>query len=323
MGYRWWSWALIPLAVLVGCGAPTPLDRWGKLKVENRQLTSSQGQPVQLRGVSSYNIAGFDWIFNDTTLKELRDDWKADVVRLAMYTDPIVAGYRSNPRLEETMNKLIASITKAGLYVIVDWHILSDGDPSAHTKEAAEFFARMAQRWKDNPGVLYEICNEPNGEGVTWSGRIKPYAETVLASIRAADPSRVVLVGTPNWSQDVDQAAQNPLADPQVMYVFHWYAGTHGDDLRAKVDLASKTVALFCTEWGATDSSGNGEVYPEKTAQWIQFLDQHRISSCNWSFSNVREGASVLKPKYEGGALVPFLTPSGKIVYDYLRSHRL
>lgn len=307
---------------LVGCGNPTPLDRWGRLKVEKLQLTSEQGQAVQLRGVSSYNIAGFDWIFNDANLKELRDDWKADVVRLAMYTDPIVAGYLSNPRLEETMNKLVASITKAGLYVIIDWHILADGDPSTHTKEAVEFFGRMAARWKDNKGVILEICNEPNGPGVTWNDRIKPYAETVLAAIRAADPTRVILVGTPTWSQDVDEASKNPLADSQVLYVFHWYAGSHGAELRAKVAQAAKTVALFCSEWGATDNTGNGEVYPDKTNQWFQFLDGRRISSCNWSLSNVREGASALKPKYDGGPMGPLLTPSGKIVYDYLRSPR-
>lgn len=49
------------------------------------------------------------------------------------------------------------------MYVIIDWHILSDGNPSDHTEEAAVFFQEMAERYGDNPAVLYEICNEPNG----------------------------------------------------------------------------------------------------------------------------------------------------------------
>jgi len=307
---------------LAGCAA-TPFDRHGRLRVEGTQLVSSQGQPVQLRGVSSYNIAGYDWLFGDAGLKELRDDWKVDVVRFAMYTDPIRAGYLGNPQLEKTVDKLVAGAQKAGLYAIVDWHILADGDPLANVDAAVDYWGRAAERYKGMDHVLFEICNEPNGEGVTWESRIRPYAVRVLEAIRRHDPTRVVLVGTATWSQDVDDAARQPLPDPNVMYVFHWYAGTHGEDLRAKVALAHQTIPLFSTEWGTTDSSGNGDPYPAETATWLAFLDERGISSCNWSLSTVREGSAALKPRYEQqGPMAEFLTPSGVLVHDWLRAPR-
>jgi len=315
--------ALLAATAVAQAPAGSPVDRFGRLRVENLRLVAQNGRPVQLRGVSSHNIAGTDWLFNDEGLAELRDEWKADVIRLAMYTQAVRSGYLGNPGLEQTIDKIVGAAGRAGLYVIVDWHILEDGDPTENQAAAQAFFGRIAARYRALPNVLLEICNEPNGPGVTWDAKIRPYAVEVLKAIRAADPDRVVLVGTANWSQDVDLAARNPLPDPQVMYVFHWYAGTHGQALRNKVALAAKTVPLFNTEWGTTDSSGNGETYPAETAVWLSFLDRLGVSACNWSLSTVVEGSAALKRKFEQqGPMSQFLTRSGILVHDWTRAPR-
>jgi len=301
----------------------TPVERYGRLRVENLQLVSETGKPVQLRGVSSYNISGFDWLFGPDQLKELVQDFHADVLRLAMHTDPIVQGYMGNPALPRIMDELIAATEEAGIYCIVDWHILRDKDPNQYKAEAVDYFGKIAEKYKDKKHLIFEICNEPNGVETTWNEKIRPYAVDVLAAIRKSDPTRVVLVGTPTWSQDVDIAAQNPLPDPNVMYVFHFYAGTHGQSLRNKVDAARKTIPLFCSEWGTTDSSGGGDPYPAETAVWLKFLDDRRISSANWSFSNAREGSAALMVWYDmEGTLKEALSPSGEILYQYLTAPR-
>ncbi len=305
--------------------APTPLERYGRLRVENLQLVSESGNPVQLRGVSTYNIAGFDWMFGPDQLRELVTDFHADLIRLAMYTDPVVQGYAANPEgLTKIIDQLVADTEAAGLYCIVDWHISNyDSNPNQRKDLAIAFFSRMAEKYKDKKHLLFEICNEPSGPTVTWDEQVRPYATEVLAAIRKFDPTRVVLVGTPTWSQDIDLAARNPLADPNVMYVFHWYAGSHGQALRDKVDAARRSVPMFCTEWGSTDNTGNGRTFPAETAEWLKFLDDRGISSANWSFSNVREGSAALIGSYDGDD--PFkdsLTPSGKILYNYLTAPR-
>lgn len=95
-----------------------------------------------------------------------------------------------------------------GLYVIVDWHILSDGKSQTNQNRAISFFARTAKKYKNNTNVIYEICNEPNG-GTSWK-TIRTYAGKVIRTIRKYDKNAVILVGTPNWSQDVDVAAEKP-----------------------------------------------------------------------------------------------------------------
>ena len=301
----------------------TPVERYGRLRVENRQLVSEQGVPVQLRGFSTHDIAGFDWLLAPEYLDQLIHVFHADVVRLAMYTERTGTGYIANPGTFKILEQILDDAEKAGIYCIVDWHILRDRDPNQYKAEAIDYFGKIAEKYKDKKHLLFEICNEPNGAEVTWNEKIRPYAVDVLAAIRKADPTRVVLVGTPTWSQDVDIAAQNPIPDPNVMYVFHWYAGTHGKSLRDKVDEARKTIPLFNTEWGSTDSSGGGDPYPAQTATWLKFLDDRGISSCNWSFSNAREGSAALLPSYDmEGTLKESLSPSGEILFRYLTAAR-
>lgn len=68
------------------------------------------------------------------------------------------------------------------MYVIVDWHILSDGNPNSHKKEAKAFFREMSREFKGYNNVIYEICNEPNN-GTSWK-EIKSYARSVISTIR-------------------------------------------------------------------------------------------------------------------------------------------
>merc|ERR1712151_610880 len=92
-------------------------------------------------------------------------------------------------------------------------------------------------------------CNEPNG--VQWN-EVKTYADGVISAIRAIDPSTVIIVGTPTWSQDIHEARQNPVSKPlNVMYAFHFYAGTHMQ-LMERVREEAKEIPIFATEWGTS-----------------------------------------------------------------------
>ncbi len=68
------------------------------------------------------------------------------------------------------------------MYVIIDWHILSDQTLCNILMMRLISLAKW-RRYKDSNAVLYEICNEPNGN-VTWNDNVKPYAETVIPVIR-------------------------------------------------------------------------------------------------------------------------------------------
>ena len=219
-----------------------------KLQVSGTKLTDESGDIIQLRGVSTHGISWFPDYVNYDAFATLRDDWGANVVRIAMYPEEY-NGYLSGgdkAALKQIIDNGVNYATDLGMYVIIDWHVLNYA-PSRHTQEACDFFAEMASKYSGHDNVIYEICNEP--VGADWNSDIKPYAETVIGTIRQFDDHALILVGTNTWSQDVDSVVGNTLDDGNVMYVAHFYAGTHKDNIRNKISTALNAgVPVFISE---------------------------------------------------------------------------
>ncbi len=267
------------------------------LHVEGTVLADPQGNTVRLRGVSTHGLAWFPDYVSEEAFRTLKEDWGANAVRLALYTEEY-GGYCSGgdrEKLKELVDNGVTYATDLGLYVIIDWHILSDGDPRIHQDEAVRFFDEMSRKYADHTNVLYEICNEPQNS--PWQTVIKPYAETGLATIRANDPNAVVIVGTNTWSQDVEEVAAGRLDDENVVYAFHFYAATHKESYRQKVKNAvAAGVPVFVSECGLCDASGNGGVDENSASQWFDLLKEENISFMAWSLCNKNETAALLKP---------------------------
>ena len=153
----------------------------------------------------------------------------------------------------------------------------------------------MAENYKDETNIIYEICNEPNGD-VQWERDIKPYAQEVIKEIRNIDDDAVIIVGTPTWSQDVDIVAQSPIIGYEnIMYACHFYAGTHKEYLRDKIRMALNSgLPIFVTEFGTCDASGNGNLDIDEANTWIDFLNENNISWVNWNLSNKDETSAIL-----------------------------
>lgn len=58
----------------------------GALHVEGAHLVDAAGNPVQLRGVSTHGLAWYPQYVNEEFFRELKQDWGANVVRLALYS---------------------------------------------------------------------------------------------------------------------------------------------------------------------------------------------------------------------------------------------
>ena len=304
------------LTLLNGCGKATAAPAFGALHVAGTNLVGANNQPAVLHGMSTHGLQWFGQFANAGAFADLKKRG-ANVIRLAMYTDE--NGYLSNPGLKEKVFSAADAALAQDLYVIIDWHILHDNNPRTHQQEAVNFFSEAARRYGSNPGVLYEICNEPNGS-ISWSGDVKPYALAVIPAIRASAPQAVILVGSTTWSQDVDLAAQDPLPFSNIMYTCHFYAGTHGKWLQDKIDAArNRGAAIFISEWGTSAADGNGGVFLDSASQWLNFLAARNLSWCNWSLCDKSESSAALNPgaNPNGGWTEGNLSPSGKFVFAH------
>ena len=296
----------------------------GGLSVAGTQLVDSAGNPVQLRGISTHGLAWFPDYVNADCIRQLKEEWGMNVFRLAMYTAES-GGYctgGSRDDLKALVRDGVKYATECGMYVIIDWHILSDGNPNTYIDEAKAFFEEMSREYADYTNVIYEICNEPNG-GTSWSD-VKAYAEQVIAVIRENDADGIILVGTPNWSQYVEQAAADPITDySNIMYTLHFYAATHTDSLRASmVNAIESGLPVFVSEYGICDASGSGAIDENQAEQWVRLMDEYQISYVAWNLSNKSETSAVIKSSCckVSGFGEEDLSESGKWLYKMLQA---
>lgn len=276
----------------------TPFENHGKLSVKGTDIVDKNGTMYQLKGVSTHGIAWFPDYVNKDCFQTFRDDWGANLIRLAMYTHEN-GGYCTDgdkAYLKGLIDDGVNYATELGMYVIVDWHILHDLNPQVNKEEAKKFFEEMSSKYKNYDNVIYEICNEPNG-GTTWAD-VKSYAEEIIPIIRKNAPDAIIIVGTPNWSQDVDVAAKDPITGyDNIMYAAHFYAATHTDNIRNKVQTALDSgLPVFISEFSICDASGNGAIDYGQADKWFELINANNLSYAGWNISNKNETSSLIKP---------------------------
>ena len=300
----------------------TPFDNHGQLSVKGTDIVDESGSKYQLKGVSTHGITWFPDYVNKDAFQSIRDDWDANLVRLAMYTDTGDSnGYCSGGDKDSIRGLVDAGVTAAtelGMYVIIDWHILNDNNPNSHIDDAKEFFDDVSAKYSSNHNVIYEICSEPNG-GTSWSD-IKSYAEIIIPVIRKNDKNAIIIVGTPNWSQDVDIVSEDPITGyDNIMYAVHFYAATHKDDLRNKVKTAiSNGLPVFVSEFSLCDASGNGGIDYDSSDVWFDLINDNNLSYASWSLCNKNETSALIKPDSTATSTITIddLSDTGKYVRD-------
>ncbi len=309
--------------------AGSSVDCNGQLQVKGFQLCNAQGNAIQLRGMSSHNIDSYSQFFTQGSMATLAGDWRADVVRVSM---PIGSAegtdYISNPALQNTVMDIVNLAGQYGLYAIIDWHLLASttgftesGNPNTYVTQAKTFFQNMATKFNGQKHVIYEICNEPSG--CNWSD-IVTYANVIIPAIRAIDPNALIIVGTPNWCQRVDLAANAPLSYSNILYAFHIYAASHKTaGYGSYLQTAANKIALISTEFSPSLSSGDGTLDTTSCNNWMNlFAGQNynglnpngqKISWCNWSLCDKVESSAALVAgaSIEGGWSNNDLTTSG------------
>jgi endoglucanase len=291
----------------------------GALKIQDGKILDSHNTPPQLRGVSlSWSVWGGRKYYNPEVVSWLKKDFKINLLRVAMAVEPD-SGYLKDPIGQERLiTAVIDAAIKEGIYVLIDWH---DHHANVNIKEAKSFFKKMSAKYSGVPNVIYEIWNEP--ERIEWKV-VKDYALEVIAEIRKNDKENIIVVGSPNWDQDIDIAAKDPIKGfKNIAYSFHFYASDpdHQEKLMNKADLAlGLGLPVIVTEWGVGEANGNGVFDVQKSDKWFNWMEQHKLSSANWNLTNKKETTALLLPDASVSGQWPstLLSPAGIYIREWL-----
>ena len=326
--------ALAALLAMTACAqeeepveAPFPA-----LRVNNGQLVDGQDNPVVLRGMSSHGLGWYPRYINGAAMQTLKE-YGANVIRLALYSETS-AGYLEEPYSLDILYIGIENAIAEDFYVIVDWHILGDSNPLIHAEEAEAFFSEISQRYAGVPNVLYEICNEPNGD-TTWED-ITDYANRIIPAIRENAPDAVILVGTPKFSTQIQEAMAAPLPYENLMYSYHQYVDVSPEGKEPSLYWLEKAMEagfpVFVTEWGITygkDFPNEKEEKEQLLRQYqdldmgnaqafLDFLNSNGISWCGWALSNSVEIHAAIRWDCDKlhGWVQEDLTPNGALMFS-------
>lgn len=268
----------------------TPFEEHGKLKVVGTNIVDENNNTIQLKGISTHGIADYPQYVNKDTFKYLRDTYGVNLIRLAVYSEDYTKSQM------KTIKDGINFATELGMYVIVDWHTLKDNNPNKYKEIAKQFFIEIATEYKNNNNIIYEICNEPNGN-VTWENDIKPYAKEIIQSIRNITKDSIILCGTPDFCKQLKPILKSPIENEQnIMYTLHFYSATHKEGLRKELSNAlDKGLPVFISEFGISEANGDGNINIQEANKWIELLNSKNISFVYWNLSNKDEKTAFLK----------------------------
>ena len=151
-----------------------------------------------------------------------------DHVRLSVNPQPIMDAGQHGATAEYFgyLDAAMKMILDAGLAVELDLH--PDSDFKVRLNED-DFVERFADFWRtvarhysswDQDRVFFEILNEPEmRDPYRWYG-----VEAKLATaIRQGAPTHTIIAAGARWDDDDDMVFLEPLRDPNVIYVFHFY----------------------------------------------------------------------------------------------------
>ncbi|MDL2318323.1 glycoside hydrolase family 5 protein [Eubacteriales bacterium OttesenSCG-928-A19] len=294
----------------------------GWLQVKDGKLCNEAGDPFQLCGMSSH---GLSWFPEYTSVEAIGGTLAqgANLFRVAMYVGDEPGQYTANPQEQQqnmqALTQAVDNTLSLNMYAIADWHILEDGNPLNRLEDALVFFDELSGIYKDQPGVIYEICNEPNGD-TTWED-IRAYAGQVIPVIRNNSPKAVIIVGTPKFSSDLSAVAEHPVPHENILYAYHYYTGGKGGFSSVLGRARAKGVPVFVSEWGIGDGTKVTQDDELLAKEFIAYMRDNDLSWAAWSLCNKDESYSALLPetKKMGNWEEDDLSTSGKIIFAGFR----
>jgi endoglucanase len=246
------------------------------LHAEGGAIVDENGETRILRGVNrsglEYNRKG-----NRISEKEIRficEEWKARVIRLPFNEDWILTDSTYN----RFFDRVIGWINRCGAYALLDlqWRDVKARIPPIPDEKAAGMWAILAERYRDNPGVLYDIHNEAHD--TTWTAW-RERATAVITAIRSAHPRSLIFVSGLDWAYDLRGWAENPLPFADIVY------STHPYPFKWEPWAWDKYFGGFTGKFPVfAGEFGGGEKDLDWGAKLIEYLDQKKIGWAAWSW---------------------------------------
>lgn len=237
----------------------SPLANHGALSVKGTDIEDKYGNVYQLKGVSTHGLAWFPDYVNKAVFSSL-SEYGVNAIRLAMYTAES-GGYCNGgdkQQLEGLVDQGVKACTELGMYVIVDWHILSDGDPNIYKEDAKDFFDKVSKKYAGNDNIMYAVHFYASTHKAEIRNKVEKARENGIAVI-VSECS--ICEASGNGSINYDEAAEwMKLINDNNMSIFAW-------------NLSNKDEQSSLLKASVTKTSGFSKEDFSETGSW--YMEQY------------------------------------------------
>jgi hypothetical protein len=267
------------------------------LEVQGNQIVQS-GRPYHLYAIArsallwaDHHPEGCDGDdhFHDSDV-ELMKTWNINAVRIGLSQARWFGRACDDSTYGARVEHAIDMANAHGLYAILELHwndvggrapcdgACAPGLQPMPDADSIPFWTAVAARYGDNPGVVFDVFDEPvppadtewpcwrNG-GCTVSAFTAPSVsyeaagmQQLVDAVRSGAPRSVVIVAGPDAGEDLSGVAQGFAIDgAQIVYGVHMYKGRNygPSDWLARFGFLAATRPVMVTELGSFDCSAD------------------------------------------------------------------
>lgn len=147
-----------------------------------------------------------------------------DVIRLPISLHYFTSGapdYKVDTLFYQYLDQVIDWTEELQMNLIIDNHTIEVATSKTVETPLLKIWPQMARHYKDrSTAVFYEILNEPNTLAASDWASIQ---SKVVTAIRAIDNTHTIIVTGADWGGIGGLIALKKLADPNLIYSFHFY----------------------------------------------------------------------------------------------------
>ncbi|MGO9790966.1 MAG: glycoside hydrolase family 5 protein [Solirubrobacteraceae bacterium] len=339
------------------------------ISVSGNQFVNQDEQPVRLLGVDEesteyacYYGYGYSNDELDAAGATAIADWHANAVRIPLNEDcwlginGLPAGSLTAAGYRAAIENYVEALRDDGIYAILDLHWSADGSAQSDGQRempddnSARFWTSVATAFLDDPAVLFDVFNEPEGAdgfAVSWScwrsgGCTVPNVadgtsvtdpptyeatgmQTLVDAIRATGATQPILIGGLNYANDLRQWLANEPEDPshQLAASFHNYTGEDCDTETCwdqQIAPVAAHVPVVTGEFDEDDCPAGGGTDPNNfDNSFMDWADANGVSYLAWGWLALPQpqSCSAMYLITDGAGYTP-ADPNGVALQDHL-----
>jgi hypothetical protein len=341
------------------------------VRVAKNHLVDGQGNTIRLLGVNhsgsefkcielgSPGARGWGVLDGPTDMASVQviSSWNANTVRVPLNEDCWlgingVSEQWSGQAYQAVIAQYVSTLHQAGLSVVLDLHWSAPAgfpamgqQPMPDADHSPTFWRSVATAYRDDPGVVFDVFNEPHPDGsylqdtslnpwrcwlsgctlvkyVTEGNNTQPFTwraagmQSLIDVIRATGAHQPIMVAGVGWGNDLTGWLQYRLSDPARQLVASWHsypgAGCSNSECWERwIRPVSDQVPVVIGETGDTVCGEAGFV-----PRLLKWADGAGLGYLGWTWNTWPGCDNVLITSYDGTPTANY----GTVFRDHLRS---